>query len=206
MKLLFNDGNQHVGADSRPDLSLHGALACAEKVLDAQVLLDPFEEEFDLPAVFVQGCDGDGTQTGVVGKEDQRFFGAGVGKPNAPNVFRIVLDGIKALERNTLIGDHPCASIRWGRLDASGPKLVFCSGDKKGARLMKAIKPLDQTIVKKRGTNYQKISVENIGHKFGENDLGGLQTYMLYPNFSGLNERIKYDQQSIGFSYTPGCH
>ncbi len=71
MKLLFDDGNQHVGADSRPDLGLHSFFGCAEKVLYAQVLLDPFEEELDLPAVFVQGCDGGGRQTGVVGQKDQ---------------------------------------------------------------------------------------------------------------------------------------
>jgi len=40
-------------------------------VLDAQVLLDPFEKEFDLPAVFVQGCDGGCRRTGVVGQKDQ---------------------------------------------------------------------------------------------------------------------------------------
>ena len=77
MKLHFNDGGQHVGADSRPDLSLHSVLACAQKMLDAQVLLDPFEEEFDLPAVFVEGCDGGGRRTGVVGQEDQVFLELG---------------------------------------------------------------------------------------------------------------------------------
>jgi hypothetical protein len=166
LKLLFNDGNQHVSADGRPDLSLHGVLACAEKVLDAQVLLDPFEKEFDLPTVFVQGCDGGGRQTGVVGQEDQRFFGAGVRKPNTSNVFGIVLDGIKALERNTLIGDHPRASICWSRVDASGPKVVFCSGDKKGARLMKAIKPLEihvASVHHVEGSGLEDEHVEHLG-------------------------------------------
>ena len=132
MKLLFNDGNQHVGADGRPDLSLHGVLACAEKVLDAQVLLDPLEEEFDLPAVFVESCDGGGRQTGVVGQKDQSLACGGVGKPNAPNMLGIVLDGIEAFERDALIGNHPSVSIGWGRVDASGPKVVLGAGDKKG--------------------------------------------------------------------------
>jgi len=143
LKLLFNDGNQHVGADSRPDLSLHGVLACAKKVLDAQVLFDPLEEEFDLPAVFVQGCDGGGRQTGVVGQKDQSLACGGVGKPNTPNVFGIVLDGIKALERNTLIGNHSCASSGWGRVDASGPQVVLGARDVKGTGLMKAKQSLE---------------------------------------------------------------
>ena len=53
MKLLFDDGNQHVGADSRPDLGLHSVLACAQKVLDAQVLFDPFEEELSFDPAWI---------------------------------------------------------------------------------------------------------------------------------------------------------
>ena len=85
MQLLFDDRDQHIGTHCASDLGLHGVLACAEKVLDAQVLLDPFEEEFDLPAVLVKGCNGGGGQTGVVGQKDQSLACGGVGKPNAPN-------------------------------------------------------------------------------------------------------------------------
>ncbi len=88
LKRLFDDGNQHVGADSRPDLDLRSVFACAEKVLYAQVLLDPFEEELDLPAVFVQGCDGGGRQTGVVGQKDRSLACGGVGKPKYAEYFR----------------------------------------------------------------------------------------------------------------------
>jgi len=163
---FFDDGNQHVGADSRPDLGLHSVFACAEKVLDAQVLLDPFEKEFDLPAVFVEGCDGGGRQNGVVGQEEQRFFGVGVHKPNTPNVFGIVLDGIEALERNALIGDHPRASIRWGRVDASGPQVVLGARNVKGTGLMKAIKPLEihvATVHHVEGSGLEDEHVEHLG-------------------------------------------
>jgi len=138
LQLLFDNCDQHIGAHCAPDLGLHSVLACAQKVLDAQVLFDPLEEEFDLPAVFVQGCDGGGRQTGVVGQKDQSLACGGVGKPNTPNVFGIVLDGIKALERNTLIGNHSCASSGWGRVDASGPQVVLGARDVKGTGLMKA--------------------------------------------------------------------
>jgi hypothetical protein len=90
LQLLFDDGDQHIGTHCAPDLGLHSILACAQKVLDAQVLLDPFEEELDLPAVFVQGCDGGGRQAGVVGQKDQRLTCGGVGKPDASHVFGII--------------------------------------------------------------------------------------------------------------------
>ena len=54
MKLLLDDGDEHIGRDGAPDLCLHRVLARAQKTLDAQVLLDPLEEQFDLPATLVE--------------------------------------------------------------------------------------------------------------------------------------------------------
>ena len=70
MKLLFEDGNQHVGLRSTLDLGLYGRHVCAQKVLDGQALIDPFEEERDLPMVFVESCDIGGGQASVVGQRD----------------------------------------------------------------------------------------------------------------------------------------
>ena len=50
MQLLFDNRNQHIGGHGTPDLRLHRILAGAQKTLDAQVLLDPLEEQFHLPA------------------------------------------------------------------------------------------------------------------------------------------------------------
>ena len=58
MKLLFNDGDQHVSGDGTPDLCFHRVLAVTDEAFDAQMLLDPLEEQFDLPAVLVHRDDG----------------------------------------------------------------------------------------------------------------------------------------------------
>ena len=42
------------GRHSAPDLRFDGVLAGAEEFPDAQVLLYPFEEQFDLPAALVK--------------------------------------------------------------------------------------------------------------------------------------------------------
>jgi hypothetical protein len=43
--------------------------------LDAQVLLDPLEEQLDLPAVPIERRDGEDGKLEVVGQEDQRLAG-----------------------------------------------------------------------------------------------------------------------------------
>ena len=45
MKFLFDDSNQNVSRHGAPDLRLDGVLAVAQKLLDAKVLFDPFEEQ-----------------------------------------------------------------------------------------------------------------------------------------------------------------
>lgn len=53
------DGDQHqrIGADRNPDLRLYGIDRVAEEMLDGEVLLERLEEQFCLPAVFVDRGD-----------------------------------------------------------------------------------------------------------------------------------------------------
>lgn len=68
---LFETGHHQVNADCDPYLGSHCVLAGAEECLDTQVLLDPFEEKFDLPASFVDRCDDFCRQIKVIGQKDQ---------------------------------------------------------------------------------------------------------------------------------------
>ena len=54
IEFFLDDCRQHIHADSNPYLGLDGVYAGAEKRLYAKVLLDPFEEQFYLPAAFEQ--------------------------------------------------------------------------------------------------------------------------------------------------------
>ena len=58
IEAFFDDGDENVHRDGDPDLGFDSVLGSAEEALDAQVLLDPFEEQFDLPAAFVEFGDG----------------------------------------------------------------------------------------------------------------------------------------------------
>jgi hypothetical protein len=57
LEFFPDDGDEHVGGHGAPYLRLHGVLAVAEEMLDAQMLLDPLEEQLDLPATLVQRRD-----------------------------------------------------------------------------------------------------------------------------------------------------
>ena len=83
MQAFLGNGNQHVSADCNPDLRLDGALVGAIKRLDAQVLLDPFEKQFDLPALAVQVCNQLGLESEVVG---QKSYSLSVHRPLPPRV------------------------------------------------------------------------------------------------------------------------
>ena len=86
MKLLFDDGDQHVGGHGAPDLRLYRVLAGAQESLDAQVLLDPFEEQLDLPAALVERSDRQRRQRRVVGQENQRLARLRILESNAPQM------------------------------------------------------------------------------------------------------------------------
>ena len=136
MKFFLNDGNEHVGGHGAPDLRLDCVLAVAQKLLDAQVLLDPFEEQLDLPAAFVQSGNGQGRQACVVGQEDKRLLGFGVFEADMVQVLRVGLGSIVPVQRNGLIADDAAAPVHFGRVHAPGVHIAFGAGHKEGTRLM----------------------------------------------------------------------
>ena len=73
MQTFLRDGNQQVGRYGNPYLRLDGVLARAEEHLDAQVLLDPLEEQLHLPALAVQVGDQFRLQGKVVGQKYETF-------------------------------------------------------------------------------------------------------------------------------------
>ena len=75
MQTFLRNRDQQVRANGNPDLRLHGVLAGAEEHLDAQVLLDPFEELFHLPALAVQVGNQLWFEREVVGQKNQTLSG-----------------------------------------------------------------------------------------------------------------------------------
>jgi hypothetical protein len=55
-RIFFSNPDPHVNTDCDPDLRLDRVLGSTKKCLDTQVLLYPFEEQVELPALPIQFC------------------------------------------------------------------------------------------------------------------------------------------------------
>jgi hypothetical protein len=66
----FEIGDHQVGDEGDPDLTEDGIGGIAEEALDLEVLLDPFEEQLDLPSTAVDLGDGGRGERLGVGEED----------------------------------------------------------------------------------------------------------------------------------------
>src|SRR5690625_227839 len=63
-------GQQKIDAHRNPDLSQHGIPGSTQKGLDLEVLLDPFEEQLNLPARLVDGSNGGRGQLESIGQKN----------------------------------------------------------------------------------------------------------------------------------------
>jgi len=103
LQLLPQDGHQHVHAHRDPHLGLHGVVRVAIEGLDPQVLLDPFEEQFDLPAATIELRDGQCGQFEIVGEKHKSPVVLGVVEGDATQGVRIEFRGLDAAENNRLV-------------------------------------------------------------------------------------------------------
>lgn len=78
ISLLLGDDDDEINADGDPDLRLDGVERVAEEMFDRQVLLDPLEKDFDLPALAINLGDGEGRQVEAIGQEDEELVGFGI--------------------------------------------------------------------------------------------------------------------------------
>ena len=103
------------------------------------MLLDPLEEEFHLPAAFVERADGGGRKREVVGDEDQRLAGLGVLAADAPQKFGVILTGVEPSREMVWSQMMPVERSRRRRIDAMSIDVRLGTRDEE-ARLVQHIK------------------------------------------------------------------
>ena len=111
VETLLYDGHEDVGSDSDPDLRLHGILRCPVEGLDAQILLDPLEEQLDRPARLVKLGDGERRQGEIVGQKDEPLVRLFVEETDPADRYRIQAGAFWSPEDDRLIGTQACSPV-----------------------------------------------------------------------------------------------
>ena len=138
---LLDDCYQDIGADGRPDLSLQCVWARAHKRLDSQVLLDPFEKEFDMPAAAIQVGDCLWRQDKVVGQEDQSLPAFGIEKTDTAQTLGVSLHRVEPFQQNRLIALNASRFVDIVRDYATETEVLPRPGNEKCAGQSPATQP-----------------------------------------------------------------
>jgi len=113
------------------------------ELFDPQMLLDPLEEQLHVPAIFVEGGDGEGRKSAMTCQKHQRFWRFRNRESDAPQMFGIVATGVVAIECDGLIADHARRAVGRRRIEAMGVHVRFGAGDEEGSGQMQPMKPAE---------------------------------------------------------------
>lgn len=140
MKPLFDDGNEHIHGDGDPDLSFDRIFGSAVEGFDPQMLFDPLEEDFDLPAAFVEFRNGGGRQSEIVGQKDESFVLAGIVEADAPELLRIILFCVEAMQGNDLVALKAGGFVDRLGIEPFALEVLFGPDHEEGRRTMDPVK------------------------------------------------------------------
>ena len=130
---LFDDGDQHVRSDRSPYLRLDRVFGCSKERLDTQMLFDPFEEQLDLPALFVKCANSQRRKRHVVRQERQCLARFGIDVGHLPNQFWISFVRLVPRQLNVLVADQTRVDGYRKFLHHNEFHIAFGTGHKKGS-------------------------------------------------------------------------
>ena len=107
------------------------------------MLLEPFEEQLDLPAVLIEAAHRNRIKPGPVGDEHQRVVGLRIPVANAPQAVGVVALGSHAIQSDGLIGNDAERAVRCSRVEAMETEVLLGAGDEEGAGLMQCVQALE---------------------------------------------------------------
>ena len=139
MQPFFQNGDEQIDRDGGPDLGANGIGRRAVKGFDAQMLLDPFEEEFDLPAAAIELGDGQRRDGEVIGQEDQALARCWIAIADAAQRAGIIALRDQAGQHHGLVETQAGGFVHRAGVAAGTAEVLFGTGDKESAALVKAM-------------------------------------------------------------------
>jgi len=179
MQTLFQNGDEQINGDGGPDLGAHRVGRRAVKGFDAQMLLDPFEEEFDLPAAAIELGDGQGRHGEVVGQKDQRLARLGIAITDAAHGDGIIVLGVQPGEDHGLVETQAGGFVHGAGVTAGAAEVLFGAGDEESAVLVDAMPAGEVEVaaihdVERAGVPDELVEDVDVMHTAGgDNDDGG---------------------------------
>src|SRR6516162_7541248 len=135
---VMQDAQQHKSDQRDINLDAHGVLVAAEKAADLEVLLEPFEQQLDVPALFVELCDLDGGPLQVVGEQIEGLVVIGAGDHDlaqadiVERVERSAAARLTVTDLDQAVGQDIVAGRRLLG-DQTAMRIIFASGNEDGA-------------------------------------------------------------------------
>src|SRR3990172_11170248 len=134
IQTLPDDGYQDVDRDGDPHLRLHSVLRGSEERLDPKMLLDPPEEELDLPALLVKQGDAFRGKGEIVGQKNQVLLVLDVEESNATELVGVMLGCVDPREDNGLVGTHPGRLVDGCGIQPAIAKILLGPDDEEGTK------------------------------------------------------------------------
>src|SRR5579885_39476 len=134
---FFDDCNQHVDRDGDPDLGFDRVLRGSKEGLDAQVLLDPLEEQLDLPAHSVQLRNAQRRQRTLVGQQHEQQIVGGIVELHPPQALRI--GRCAAAKQDSLIASYASALVDRARVGSPKTQIAIGTYHEKCAGLAQGV-------------------------------------------------------------------
>ena len=179
MQTFFQNGDEQINGDGAPDLGAHRVGAGSIKGFDPQMLLDPFKEQFDLPASAIELGDGQCWHGEVVGQEDERLAGFGIAITDATQRGGIIVLSLQAGHHDGLVETQSGGFIHGPGVTAGAAEILLGPGDEESAALMQPMPAGEVEIaavhdVKRTGFPDQLVEDVYVMHTAGgDNDEGG---------------------------------
>jgi hypothetical protein len=133
------------------------------------MLLDPLEEQLDLPATAIQLCDRKGWQCEVVGQKDQCLAALGIFEADTSERCRESFLRVKDGEHDRLIADQAGGSIHGMGVAALDLEVGLAAGYEEAARLVHPMESLEIEIapihdIERTGLGQQLIEDIDLVH------------------------------------------
>ena len=125
---------------------LDGVLRDPQKALHAQVLVDLFEEQRDLPAALIEAARRKHIKSVPVGDEHQGLVGLRISVADAPQAVGVVRLGSHVIQSDGLIGDDAERSVCCIRVEAMEPKVRLGAGDEEDSGLVQCVQALEVNV------------------------------------------------------------